>query len=593
MSSDDLPSDPVPEHVASCGSQAVNPEFQRRLERLRFEQNMVLGILGGALTAMICAMLWAAITVVTEYQIGWMAIGIGFLVGLSVRYFGRGVTTRYGVIGVVLALLSCLVGNLLSIVGFIAKENSMSVFQVLFGVEPGYILSVFPSTLAPMDLLFYFLVVVEAYPLSFIKVDEKEGVVSGMFEPLMRPEMMRLRVPVIIVGALLLCGGFYGLPYMASGPVTYTFDSGKPSAQGELLCGKPEGLWNYYFENGTTRAKLNYEKGILDSTCSWWNEQGKLVKTGSYWHGLEHGRWQFFDEQGNKRSAGSYQFSRQQGKWEYWHPDGTLSQQCFFVNGRMDSTYCSWFSNGKPHQVGAYRDDEKTGIWQEWDSTGARLAETRFVGDTLLILNCWDLQKRQTVINGNGTYVVYYPDGKIHEQGPVARGKPTGVWRDYYVSGQKEEEWQWENGRHRTLRYWAKDGTQMVADGSGELQLRYENDSLAAKGLYKNGFREGQWVFFDESNGLKLRDMVYVNGVANGPVRGYFESGEIGSKGMLKNDVQEGEWVWFHENQKPSTRVTVHEGKKSGTQTFWDENGRKIREEIWRNGMLLDQKNHI
>lgn len=70
----------------------------------------------------------------TKYQIGWMAIGVGFLVGFSVRRFGRGTAKTFGIIGAVSALPGCLLGNLLSACGFIAQSESAPVLDVVFAL---------------------------------------------------------------------------------------------------------------------------------------------------------------------------------------------------------------------------------------------------------------------------------------------------------------------------------------------------------------------------------------------------------------------------------------------------------------------------
>ena len=43
--------------------------------------------IGGLVAMLISAVLWAVITVATQFQIGFMAIGVGLLVGYSVQYF--------------------------------------------------------------------------------------------------------------------------------------------------------------------------------------------------------------------------------------------------------------------------------------------------------------------------------------------------------------------------------------------------------------------------------------------------------------------------------------------------------------------------
>lgn len=94
-------------------------------QRLAAEQKLGAGIAAGAVAAAAGAALWAAITVATGYQIGFMAIGIGFLVGWAVRSAGKGVDKTFGIAGAVLALLGCVVGNLLAAVGLVAKQEGI------------------------------------------------------------------------------------------------------------------------------------------------------------------------------------------------------------------------------------------------------------------------------------------------------------------------------------------------------------------------------------------------------------------------------------------------------------------------------------
>ena len=97
-------------------AEPVDPRRLAALERVRNgHQSLVGAIIGGLLGAVIGAGAWAGITIATQYQIGFMAIGVGILVGWLVRKLGHGMTPAYGVIGAVFALLGCLAGNLLTV----------------------------------------------------------------------------------------------------------------------------------------------------------------------------------------------------------------------------------------------------------------------------------------------------------------------------------------------------------------------------------------------------------------------------------------------------------------------------------------------
>jgi len=131
------------------------------------DSNMPLAIVAGVVAALIGAALWAVITVTTGYQIGFMAIGVGFLVGLSVGRLGKGTTPAYGILGAALSLAGCVVGNVLAITGFIAQNESQPFFVVLSQLNIPAIPSILIETFSPIDLVFYAIAVYEGYKLSF------------------------------------------------------------------------------------------------------------------------------------------------------------------------------------------------------------------------------------------------------------------------------------------------------------------------------------------------------------------------------------------------------------------------------------------
>jgi len=83
--------------------------------------NIPLAIAAGAFAAIIGASIWAAITVATGFQIGWIAVGVGILVGFAVRIAGKGETLTFAVIGAIFALVGCLLGNIFTGIYFISE----------------------------------------------------------------------------------------------------------------------------------------------------------------------------------------------------------------------------------------------------------------------------------------------------------------------------------------------------------------------------------------------------------------------------------------------------------------------------------------
>ena len=133
------------------------PSVQPAIGQLEDQPNLFMGLIGGVLAMLVGAIAWGAITYFSGYQIGWIAIGIGFLVGVAIRFFGKGKTMIFGISGAVLALIGCLLGNLMFYTGIIAREEGTSFLNVFFLLllNPATLLEVFTIAFDFMDILFY------------------------------------------------------------------------------------------------------------------------------------------------------------------------------------------------------------------------------------------------------------------------------------------------------------------------------------------------------------------------------------------------------------------------------------------------------
>lgn len=145
-------------------------DIARVKEQLLLEQRLPLAIITGVAAAIVSAVLWAVITVATEMQIGFMAIGVGLLVGYSIRFAGRGILMIFGIIGAICALFGCVLGNYLSQIGFLGNKLQISYFEALKLVPMEIIPDIMIESFSPMDLLFYGFAVWEGFKFSFREI---------------------------------------------------------------------------------------------------------------------------------------------------------------------------------------------------------------------------------------------------------------------------------------------------------------------------------------------------------------------------------------------------------------------------------------
>ncbi len=147
---------------------------ERDIDKFKTEQNYPKALITGLIVGIAGAILWATITVATEYQIGYMAIAIGAGVGLSMRYIGKGIDQIFGITGALIAIFSCLLGNFFSMIGFAANQEGLGYLEVLGLIDYSLVPSLMIEAFSPIDLFFYAIAAYEGYKFSFRAFTEKD-----------------------------------------------------------------------------------------------------------------------------------------------------------------------------------------------------------------------------------------------------------------------------------------------------------------------------------------------------------------------------------------------------------------------------------
>jgi len=148
--------------------------LQRYMLEKKDNQNLLFAVIGGAIATLVGGGLWAVITVFTDHQIGWMAIGIGVLVGFTVRLCGKGFDQIYGIIGAVLSLLGCLIGNILTIIIVLSTNQNIPILQLLMSLDIKVTTEIMINTFQLMDVLFYGIAIYEGYRFSFNTIPDED-----------------------------------------------------------------------------------------------------------------------------------------------------------------------------------------------------------------------------------------------------------------------------------------------------------------------------------------------------------------------------------------------------------------------------------
>lgn len=149
----------------------VYPQLARVAEEERFTGSALgPGIAGGLIAAVVGGFLWGLIVILSEYEIGIAAWGIGFIVGFGVvRFAGGAKGTPLQVVAVVSSVLGIVIGKYISYAYFF-KQAVSDRFDVDISYFDSEIFRAFRENLGDVfggfDLIWAGLAVVTAWQLT-------------------------------------------------------------------------------------------------------------------------------------------------------------------------------------------------------------------------------------------------------------------------------------------------------------------------------------------------------------------------------------------------------------------------------------------
>ncbi len=138
----------------------------------REAQSLWKGIAAGLIAAIIGGILWGVIVYVTNYQIGYVAVGVGLMVGYAVRTYGKGIDPIFAYTGASLAFLGCFFGKIFTAIFLLAKTenydiNFITALNLCF--NPDFISLVITEGFDFIDIIFYGIAAYEGFRFSRIQ----------------------------------------------------------------------------------------------------------------------------------------------------------------------------------------------------------------------------------------------------------------------------------------------------------------------------------------------------------------------------------------------------------------------------------------
>jgi len=389
----------------------------------------------------------------------------------------------------------------------------------------------------------------------------------------------------------------------------YYYPNNQISSEGNMIDGRPDGVWKSYFVDGTLKSIGIRKNGVLDSVWIFNNELGFIKNKINYLNGKKNGYFYTFKyfKNVNDSMVGYlygqelYLNNKKNGISEYYYPNGILKSAVNYYDGSKHGTtrefnnkgvliYIIEFWHGKVidrEVINQYNGNLKVGVWKEFYPNGKLKKEENYSDGILQgLVKLYDLRGellsayrydngilKDTSVNiESDVDIVEEFYNKRNEYGELIKkssggfldGKPVGVHRTYDSLG-----------RVNSSRIFDRDGNLIAkgivneeGDKLGEWIYYYAQGNIKSKGKYRNNRRVNNWNYY-YLNGNVEQQGSFKKGVPDGLWKWYFESGQLKREEFYRLGEEEGESVEYDENGNIISVGSYLEGLKEG-QWFYD-----------------------
>jgi antitoxin component YwqK of YwqJK toxin-antitoxin module len=249
--------------------------------------------------------------------------------------------------------------------------------------------------------------------------------------------------------------------YISQGMFKLYAPTGEVVKAGDFLNGKQQGKWT---------QQLAKDEGHLFSASRDTQWSAPFTSEATFQEGRLHGTWTIKDSHGQNAIQWTFDNGIRSGTWTWWHSNGQKRLEATYVNGVLNGDVMEWDQDGKVVNQNSYVDGKCVVKTVGWYTLGQK----RFEGAYLPSPNI-----------PQATYDWWYSRVATSAIAPAGRDQQHGTWTEWYPSGNKKSEGQYDRGVP-----------------AGKFTWWYENGQEQAEGEYEAGQKTGAWITW-HANGLK------------------------------------------------------------------------------------------
>ena len=199
-----------------------------------------------------------------------------------------------------------------------------------------------------------------------------------------------------------------GKPYFGS--VFSCYDNGKTFSKGNLMNGRLDGLWTYWYENEIKMLELTWKDGVKDGLYTEWYDNGEKKQEGIYKNDLRNSEIFWTEDSFNSDKLILYYKYGDillKGNLDDNTLDGQFIEYGYFGNkniyhkrilknykdGKLNGEYIYYFDNGDVNIIGNYKYGKLEGECTYFDLDGKIYWKGIYKDDVLIENNSFTISK--------------------------------------------------------------------------------------------------------------------------------------------------------------------------------------------------------
>ncbi|MDR2810870.1 MAG: hypothetical protein LBB84_10015 [Tannerellaceae bacterium] len=346
----------------------------------------------------------------------------------------------------------------------------------------------------------------------------------------------------------------------------------------------------YHADGKTVKSRAVMKNGKPDGLVEGFSPEGKKTYEKNMKEGVDNGYERNYDDDGTLLSETSYKNGKTDGKKFSIANRGRSSETqttAYYKDGKEDGEYLIVYADGTVKTKGAYKGGEKDGLWESFKRDGKHDGPTE-------VYENGNVVKRTT----------YYTDNSVNTETHFnAERKKHGAEKEYaFEGGRLIRDQHYVNGKlvgKQMRRFSGSAGSffeHAIYDENGLkdgefTEIWEETEKLRSKGLYVKDKKHGLWLYGYPDGKSPGPEETYENGVrkmrkeyvSNDITGGYFEITNYNER-----DDKHGEYLetWAKDG-KTKTKGLFERGRRHGTWTEYDTDGKLKEETIYDNGSTV------